>query len=127
MNWGDCDHTGRVGDGGDGKNAAYHCRVNSVPLVHDELKNYAYPWRDNFCEHRYYYVGQCPAGLGHQGQDIRPGSCLLRNEGADRCEPYQHDRRRRARRRRDARIRATRRSISSSTSPASTSASATCT
>lgn len=91
MNWGDCDHTGRVGDGGDGKNAAYHCRVNSVPLVHDESKNFAYPWRDNFCEHRYYYVGQCPSGFGHQGQDIRPGSCLLRNEGADRCEPYWQD------------------------------------
>jgi hypothetical protein len=89
-NWGDCDHTGRVG-GGDSKDAPYHCRVNSVPLVHDEAKNYAYPWRDNFCEHRSYFVGQCPAGLGHQGQDIRPGSCLLRNEGADRCEPYQHD------------------------------------
>jgi len=88
MNWGDCDHTGRVSDGGDGKNATYHCRVNSIPLVHDESKNFAYPWRDNFCEHRYYYVGQCPSGFGHQGQDIRPGACLLRNEGADRCEPY---------------------------------------
>jgi murein DD-endopeptidase MepM/ murein hydrolase activator NlpD len=91
MNWGDCDHTGRAGLGGDGKSAAYHCRVNAVPLVRDESKNYAYPWRDNFCEHRYFYVGQCPAGLGHQGQDIRPGSCLLRNEGADRCDPLQHD------------------------------------
>ena len=90
MNWGDCDHTGRVG-GGDSKDASYHCRVNSVALVHDEAKNYVYPWRDNFCEHRSYFVGQCPTGLGHQGQDIRPGSCLLRNEGADRCEPYQHD------------------------------------
>ena len=32
---------------------------------------------------------QCPSGLGHQGEDIRPGSCKLRNEDADRCEPYQ--------------------------------------
>jgi hypothetical protein len=60
-------------------------------LVHDETKNYAYPWRDNFCEHRYFYVGQCPTGLGHQGEDIRPSACKLRNQGADRCEPYQDD------------------------------------
>jgi hypothetical protein len=91
MNWGDCNFTGRVGLPGDGKTVAYRCRVNSIARVQDESKNYAYPWRDNFCEHRDYYVGQCPAGLGHQGQDIRPGSCLLRNEGADRCAPYQHD------------------------------------
>jgi hypothetical protein len=91
MNWGNCDFTGRVALGGHGKDATYRCRVNAMPLVHDETKNYAYPWRDNFCEHRYYYVTQCPAGLGHQGQDIRPSSCKLRNEGADRCEPYQDD------------------------------------
>ena len=36
-------------------------------------------------------VGQCPAGLGHQGQDIRPSSCKQRVPGANRCEPYQHD------------------------------------
>ena len=29
--------------------------------------DYAYPWRDNFCERRGYTVGQCPAGIGHQG------------------------------------------------------------
>jgi hypothetical protein len=91
MNWGDCDHTGRVAMGRDGKRAAYRCRVNSKPLVFDESRNYAYPWRDNFCEHRYFYVGECPAGLGHQGQDIRPGWCQQRNEGADRCMPYQHN------------------------------------
>ena len=91
MNWGDCDFTGRVALGGSGKDAAYRCRVNSIPLVRDESKNYAYPWRDNFCEHRYFAVSQCPAGLGHQGEDIRPGSCMLRNAEADRCEPYQHN------------------------------------
>jgi hypothetical protein len=88
-NWGNCDLTGRVSLGGRGRQAAYRCRVNEVPLFHDETKNYVYPWRDNFCEHRYWYVTQCPAGLGHQGEDIRPSSCRLRNEGADRCEPYQ--------------------------------------
>jgi murein DD-endopeptidase MepM/ murein hydrolase activator NlpD len=91
MNWGDCDHTGRVPSGIHTKDAAYHCRVNDRPLVFDEARNYAYPWRDNFCEHRWFYVSQCPAGVGHQGQDIRPADCLLRNNGADRCNPYQHD------------------------------------
>jgi hypothetical protein len=89
MNWGDCDFTGRVALGGSGRNASYRCRVNSLTLVRDESKNYAYPWRDNFCEHRYFEVGQCPAGLGHQGEDIRPGSCKLHNAEADRCDPYQ--------------------------------------
>ena len=91
MNWGNCDLTGRIGLGGRDKNAAYRCRVNDKTLLTDELKNYTYPWRDNFCEHRDYYVGQCPAGLGHQGQDIRPGFCLEHVEGAGRCDPYQED------------------------------------
>jgi hypothetical protein len=91
MNWGECDFTGRVQLGGSGKEATYRCKVNSIPLKSDESKNYAYPWRDNFCEHRYFAVSQCPAGLGHQGEDIRPGSCFLRSPDADRCEPYQHN------------------------------------
>src|SRR5262245_26367330 len=37
--------------------------------------NYSYPWRDNFCERRSFSVGQCPAGIGHQGEDIRPTPC----------------------------------------------------
>lgn len=37
--------------------------------------NYAYPWRDNFCETRSWTVGMCPSGKGHQGQDIRPATC----------------------------------------------------
>jgi hypothetical protein len=37
--------------------------------------NHDYPWRDNFCEKRGFPVGQCPAGLGHQGQDIRTMPC----------------------------------------------------
>jgi len=46
----------------------------------------AYPWRDNFCERRGFVVGQCPAGVGHQGQDIRPASCRA-PLGAHLCEP----------------------------------------
>jgi hypothetical protein len=91
MNWGNCDLTGRVGLGGRNNTEGYHCRVNDKPLVNDEAKNFAYPWRDNFCEHRYYEVSRCPAGVGHQGQDIEGGPCLQRNESAGRCEPYQED------------------------------------
>lgn len=37
--------------------------------------NYSYPWWDNFCETRSWDVPLCPSGNGHQGQDIRPGTC----------------------------------------------------
>jgi murein DD-endopeptidase MepM/ murein hydrolase activator NlpD len=37
--------------------------------------NYAYPWRDDFCEARSWSVPLCPSGKGHQGQDIRPSTC----------------------------------------------------
>ena len=90
-NWGDCDFTGRSRGALRGKGTPYSCRVNGRPLVVDESTNYAYPWRDNFCEHRNFFVGQCPGGEGHQGQDIRPSNCTLFNDGADRCQPYQHD------------------------------------
>jgi len=92
-NWGDCDFTGRSGRNPRKKDQPYSCNVNGRPLVFNESapENYSYPWRDNFCEHRRYFVGQCPAGEGHQGQDIRPSFCKLFNEGADRCQPYQHE------------------------------------
>jgi hypothetical protein len=91
MPWGDCYHTGTVGRTGR-KGAQYHCRLNSKPLVFDEsaAENFNYPWRDNFCELRDFLVGQCPGGYGHQGEDIRPGNCVLSNAEADRCMPYQH-------------------------------------
>jgi hypothetical protein len=92
-NWGDCDFTGRSVRNPRQKNQAYSCNVNGRPLVFNEAAppNYSYPWRDNFCEHRRYFVGQCPGGEGHQGQDIRASSCTLFNDGADRCLPYRHD------------------------------------
>ena len=90
-NWGDCDFTGKSRGALRGKGTPYSCKVNGRPLVFDESVNYAYPWRDNFCEHRRFFVGQCPGGEGHQGQDIRPSNCTLFNEGADRCKPYQHE------------------------------------
>jgi hypothetical protein len=53
-------------------------------------QNYLYPWRDNFCEPRAFFVGQCGKGLGHQGQDLRPAYCRQRGPGA-RCEPNEHE------------------------------------
>jgi murein DD-endopeptidase MepM/ murein hydrolase activator NlpD len=47
----------------------------------------AYPWRDNFCEARSFQVGQCPAGFGHQGEDIRPAPCASNNNDEDHCDP----------------------------------------
>lgn len=38
--------------------------------------NYAYPWHDNYCESRSYDMPLCPSGTGHQGQDIRPATCV---------------------------------------------------
>ena len=92
MPWGDCYKSGRSGPLGR-KGAEYSCKVNGLPLIFDESAavNWTYPWRDNFCELRDFLVGQCPGGYGHQGEDIRPGNCVLNNEGADRCEPYQHN------------------------------------
>ncbi|CAL4867334.1 hypothetical protein MMA231_01586 [Asticcacaulis sp. MM231] len=37
--------------------------------------NYAYPWKDNFCEARGWNNPVCASGQGHQGQDIRPTTC----------------------------------------------------
>ena len=87
MHGGDCNQTGRRG-----ATLGYRCRVNSKPLVRDEstLENYAYPWRDNFCENRHFFVGQCAAGLGHQGQDIRAASCETKDTNKTRCQPYRH-------------------------------------
>jgi hypothetical protein len=88
MNWGDCYRTGRLG-WRPTKGDDYRCKRNDKPLVFDESAggNYSYPWQDNFCETRDFEVGQCANGMGHQGQDIRPSACHLRNDGADRCLP----------------------------------------
>jgi murein DD-endopeptidase MepM/ murein hydrolase activator NlpD len=87
LNWGDCNFTGRTVSPHT-KGAAYRCKRNDKPLVFDEsaTENYSYPWQDNFCETRSFEVGQCANGFGHQGQDIRPSTCPLRNDGADRCD-----------------------------------------
>ncbi len=38
-------------------------------------ENFTYPWSDNFCETRSWDTPMCPAGEGHQGQDMRAASC----------------------------------------------------
>jgi murein DD-endopeptidase MepM/ murein hydrolase activator NlpD len=38
-------------------------------------RNFSYPWRDNYCESRTWDMPMCPAGQGHQGQDIRAADC----------------------------------------------------
>jgi MYXO-CTERM domain-containing protein len=41
-----------------------------------DAANFAYPWHDNFCETRSWDMPLCPAGIGHQGQDIRGPDCM---------------------------------------------------
>jgi hypothetical protein len=91
MNWGDCYLKGRFPRPHD-KGDAYRCRLNDKKLVFDEsaTENYSYPWQDNFCETRDFQAGQCPGGFGHQGQDIRPATCTLKNGEADRCVPNRY-------------------------------------
>lgn len=40
-----------------------------------DAENFSYPWHDNYCEERSWDMPLCPAGEGHQGQDIRAASC----------------------------------------------------
>ncbi len=40
-----------------------------------DVKNYSYPWYDNYCETRTWKMPLCPSGKGHQGQDIRAATC----------------------------------------------------
>lgn len=48
---------------------------NSGPAgSQSDKRNFSYPWHDNFCESRSYDMPLCPAGVGHQGQDIRAAS-----------------------------------------------------
>ena len=68
----------------------YRCKQNQKQLLHWEghPENYAYPWRNNFCEARGGAPGstlECPAGRGHQGQDIRASGCPG-PAGADTCQ-----------------------------------------
>lgn len=65
------------GKGGNGFGCAdpATCDWPPVPGAQNAQENYDYPWRDNFCEVRDHLTGDCAAGRGHQGQDIRPATC----------------------------------------------------
>lgn len=59
------------GRGGGGYN-----KKGAQPGHECDKQNYAYPWRDNFCEERHHKTPACTAGIGHQGQDIRGADCV---------------------------------------------------
>ena len=102
MHWGNCLSTPGTTDkivplpkqSGD-NHVRYRCKQNQRQLLHWEghPENYAYPWRDNFCEARRGAAGstpECPARRGHQGQDIRARSCPGA-AGAETCQPDVHE------------------------------------
>ncbi len=75
------------------KGDTYSCKRNPAKLLtlfEGAPENYAYPWRDNFCESRDWPLGQCPGNNGHQGQDIRPSKCYPVSGSSPRCQPYRH-------------------------------------
>jgi murein DD-endopeptidase MepM/ murein hydrolase activator NlpD len=60
-------------------------RSQSFGRKNSEAGRGVYPWRDNFCEARSFQVGQCAAGFGHQGQDIRPAPCPPNSNSESSC------------------------------------------
>jgi hypothetical protein len=65
----------------------YARRMPSATPESDDAPAAALAWRDNFCERRGFPVGQCPAGIGHQGQDMRPAPCKP-PPGEERCASH---------------------------------------
>jgi hypothetical protein len=69
--------------------ARYRCRQNSKQLLDFEghAENYAYPWRDNYCEARGEGMPKgCPLERGHAGQDLRPSRCIADPANKARCK-----------------------------------------
>ena len=62
-------------------------RSQSFGKKKSEAGRGVYPWRDNFCEARSFQVGQCAAGFGHQGQDVRPAPCPPNSNSESSCHP----------------------------------------
>jgi hypothetical protein len=62
----------------------YARRDRIKPAELDENGPSSAIWHDNFCERRGFPVAQCPAGIGHQGQDIRSAPCKP-PPGEERC------------------------------------------
>ena len=70
-----------------GGSEVFHRDNRKLASDPDEPAHASYVWRDNFCERRGFPVAQCPAGIGHQGQDIRPLQCKPM-PGTDRCDRH---------------------------------------
>ena len=62
-------------------------RSQSFGRKNSEVGRGVYPWRDNFCEARSFQVGQCAAGFGHQGQDVRAAPCPPNHNSESSCHP----------------------------------------
>lgn len=92
INLGDC--TAALGDSQTVRRngAPFRCKPGKQ-LTAEEMPNGGqnmYPWRDNFCESRAYLVGQCPSGIGHQGQDMVPVGCALSSQNSEPCDRSHH-------------------------------------
>jgi murein DD-endopeptidase MepM/ murein hydrolase activator NlpD len=46
-------------------------QIHAVASPQSNPKNFAYPWRDTYCEERQWSMPLCPGKTGHQGVDIR--------------------------------------------------------
>jgi hypothetical protein len=90
MDLGDCTTT--AGDSQKVKRpGAFRCAKVEAIVDLPAGGHYNYPWRDNFCETRGYSVGQCPFGIGHQGEDIVPVDCrMLSGRAAAECDHREH-------------------------------------
>ncbi len=87
MNVGDC--TEAVGDSQTTKRHGAPFQCPAAARVAAAGRS-VYPWRDNFCETRGFMVGQCPSGIGHQGEDIVPVDCRMSSQDTDRCDRKEH-------------------------------------
>jgi hypothetical protein len=92
MNMGDCNQAGLDSRTIRRRGAPFRCPPGDklAEVVASSGGYYVYPWRDNFCEMRGFSVGQCPSGLGHQGEDIVPVDCKLSSQDTDHCAQKLH-------------------------------------
>lgn len=95
MHSGDCQTQKEdVGDRPDDKFDRYRCTQNGSKELLDlegHAENYAYPWRDNYCEARLGAPANSAPGCsnqtksGHAGQDLRPNRCIPARKKGARC------------------------------------------
>ncbi len=92
MNMGDCNQTGAGSQIIRRRGAPFRCPSSDKVAEAGTSSggSYVYPWRDNFCEARGFFVGQCPGGRGHQGEDIVAVDCKLSSQDTDNCAQNLH-------------------------------------